>query len=284
MLPATQNAAELHHQWRRRLTSHCNPRFVAARKGFVAMTFVDQGKTGSRFVDIPNLLVVVLYEDESLSDCHPALRFAAYSVSCNKHGIRWGGSSNCRLFKNLALVPQPSARGQRLDRRKTDLVALALRLDRRLSRAARHSAAPWPPLRLPTLWAGFPARHAAGLSGAQHGSDAQSRAAESTSPEFFRVTHNIDGLTAFPIECVSHQLDRAVAVFAELTLATRRQVCRIGSVPDGLIGIRGPSEFDFYKSQFRRRWRQATRTGNTSNPRQQDHDAQHVGNVARVVA
>jgi hypothetical protein len=56
-----------------------------------------------------------------------------------------------------------------------------------------------------------------------------------------------------------------VAVFAELTLGIRRQICRVGELPEGLIGFHRASAFDFYNSRFRNRpegrrpWRRGAR-------------------------
>ena len=62
---------------------------------------------------------------------------------------------------------------------------------------------------------------------------------------------HIDGLTAYPMDWVSGQLRFATAIFAEVTPSLQRQVCRIGNLPEGLIGFQGASAFDFYNSRFR---------------------------------
>jgi hypothetical protein len=162
---------ELRHKWRQQILSHCNPQYLECRKGFVALTFVDQSKTSSEYVDINNLLVALLYEDGTHCSDHRSLRLSGYGVSRVPDGVQWGGAESCRLHIDLTLAPQHGARGQRLDCSKHDLLALALKLDRRLTRAGRYPAAPWPGLRLPPLWAGFRARHAVVLR-----ADARNRA------------------------------------------------------------------------------------------------------------
>ena len=59
------------------------------------------------------------------------------------------------------------------------------------------------------------------------------------------------------------QLDSAVAVFAEVRLGLKRQVCRIASLPDEQIGFHGASAYDFYNSRFRGRpYKRAVSRGN----------------------
>ena len=147
MVTTTPTFDHLPAQWRRQILAHRDPQSVAARKGFVAASFIDQANSSSAFVDIENLLIVLLYEDEfrsvdgSQSQRVP-LRLAGYRASCVLHGVQLGGAANSALFKDLMLGPQYAARGQRIDRSKVELLSLALKLDRRLTRAARHPAAP----------------------------------------------------------------------------------------------------------------------------------------------
>jgi hypothetical protein len=252
MIALTSATDELRRQWRQQILAHCNSRHVAARKGFVAMAFVDQANTSSRFVDINKLLVVVLYEGDAHRSEHRSLRLSGYKVSRVPDGVQWGGADNCRLYKDLALAPLYGARGQRLDHSKHELLALALKLDRRLSRAACHPAAPWPGLRLPRLWAGFRTRHVETLRG--EGPEFERACRErckTTSEVFCESAREIISLKAYPLDWVSDQLDSAVAIFAEPTPSLRRQVCRIGSLPEGLIGFHGAGAYDFYNSRFR---------------------------------
>ena len=203
-------------------------------------------------VDINSLSVVLVFDDESHKYDRALLRLCCYDVSRVPHGVQWGGADNCRLFKDLTLVPKQNARGPRLDISKHELLALALKLDRRLSRAARHPAAPWPSLRLPRLWAGFRASHANGLRGEGPEFERARRQQSATPIELLHgAARQIDGLVAYPLDWVSGRIECAVAVFAELTLGVRRQVCRIDSFPEGFIGFQGASAFDFYNSRFR---------------------------------
>jgi hypothetical protein len=252
MIAMNRSSNNLLSQWRQQLLTHCDPRSVAARKGFVALTFIDHANTSSVFVDIKSLSVVLVFEDESHRYDRCPLRLCCYDVSRISNGVLWGGANNCRQFKDLTLVPRQNARGRRLDIAKHELLALALKLNCRLSRAARHSAAPWPSLRLPRLWAGFRARVANELWGAGPEFERAVQMQRAEPIAFFRDTaRHIDGLTAYPMDWVSGQLNLATAIFAEVTPGMRRQVGRIGNLPDGLVGFQGASAFDFYNSRFR---------------------------------
>jgi hypothetical protein len=254
MIGMTTLTNELRRQWRAQLSAHCNPHHVETRKGFVALTFVDQSNTSSKFVDINNLLVVLVYVDNVRRNDRRSLRLSGYGVSRVRDGVCFGGGENCRIYKDLTLAPQQSARGQRLDCSKHDLLALALKLDRRLSRAARHPAAPWRGLQLPRLWAGFRAHHAGVLQGDGPEFERACRQQGRAGNLLFRDSaHPLHGLTAYPLDWVSSQLESATAIFAEVTPSMRRQICRVGSLPEGLIGFQGASAFDFYNSRFHKR-------------------------------
>ena len=84
----------------------------------------------------------------------------AWNYFPHDHGV-----ANSRFFKDLMLTPRFGARGQRIDPSKVELLSLAMKLDHRLRRAARHPAAPWPSLRLPRVWAGFRQHDARKLHG-----------------------------------------------------------------------------------------------------------------------
>src|SRR3954468_20389206 len=148
----------LHQLWRRQMISRLDSHLIDARQRFVAMTFINLANTPSPFVDIENVLVVLAYDDHSSGNARigrPPLWLAGYRASRVPQGVQWGGWQNSAYLKNVVLAPRAKAYGHRLDSKKADLLSLALKLDRRLSCAARYSAVPWPPLRLPRLWAGF---------------------------------------------------------------------------------------------------------------------------------
>jgi hypothetical protein len=268
MATTTSSVDKLTAQWRRQIFTHRDPQSVAARRGFVAASFIHQSNARSAFVDIDNLLVVLLYEDEfhssgkTLRNRVP-LRLVAYGASRVPHGVQWGGAANNRFFKDLMLTPQFRARGQRIDRNKFELLSLALKLDRRLSRAVRHSAAPWPGLRLPQVWAGFRQNEARNLIGEGPEFEETGRHGGLSATALFQgAAHKVFGLVLFPMDWVTSQLERATAIFAELRPSLRRQTCRTRGVPDGLIGYQGAIAFDFYSSCYRRVRRDDTTSSN----------------------
>lgn len=147
------------------------------------------------------------------------------------------------------LIPKFGARGQRIDRSKSELLSLALKLDRRLSRAARYPAAPWPALRLPRVWAGFHPLRARDLQGkGPEFEEACCLTSESPKSVFRRAARSLYGLTLYPVEWISGQPERATAMFAEVRPSLRRQVFRVEKIPTGLIGFQGANAFDFYES------------------------------------
>jgi hypothetical protein len=257
MIASLKTAKDLQCQWRRQMLSHCNSRWRDFRRGFAAMTYLDNANTSSPYIDINNLLVLLLYEDISHRRDRAPLRFVGYRVTRLDDGVRWGGHENCRLFKDLTLSPTRHARGRRMDLEEIDLLSIALRLHRRVGRAGRHAAAPWQPLRLPRLWAGFRDRHVNALQGKGPEFEAVAHQNGTAASELFlAAARRIDGLLCLPMDWVNTELDSAIAVFAEVTPAMRRQVCRVGDLPGGLAGFQSACIFDFYSSRFRRRSRQ----------------------------
>jgi hypothetical protein len=242
--------------WRRQLMCRLDSDLWEARRRFVAMTFLNLANTVSTFVDIQNLLVVLLYEDSTSGGSRMGrspVRFSGYRLSRVPHGIQWGGRENSAFLKNLLLAPKARAYGQRMDSKKSDLLSLALKLDRRLSLAARHSAAPWPALRLPTLWAGFQQRDLRILRFAGPEFEASWREASASASSLVETTsRQVDGLTLYPIDWVSSQLGMARAIFAEIRPTMSRPVFRVEEIFSNLIGFQGASRFDFFDSRYRR--------------------------------
>ena len=268
MVTVTLPVDKLTAQWRRQILAHRDPQSIAARQGFVAASFIDQSNARSAFVDIENLLVVLLYEDAFHSCAETPqhrvpLRLVAYGASRVPHGVQWGGVANSWFFKDLMLTPQFGARGQRIDRKKSELMSLALKLDHRLCRAARHPAAPWPVLRLPRMWAGYRQSEARNLAGeGPEFEETRRHDGSSASGLFQSVARREFGLVLFPMDWVTGQLEHAVAIFAEMRLSLRQQTSRIERVPDGLIGYQGASAVDFYSSRYRNVRRDATKSSN----------------------
>ena len=79
------------------------------------------------YVEIEKLALILVH-DEVLTDKRLAVRMVGY-VGCRiPHGILWGGRGNACYYKDLLLAPRDRGSGLRLDRRRHDLVDMALRL------------------------------------------------------------------------------------------------------------------------------------------------------------
>lgn len=256
MVTATSSVNYSPGQWRRPILAHCGSQSIAARAGFVAASFIGGANKSTAFVNIERASAVLLFEECSVDHARPQrvpLRLVSYRASRVPQGVQWGGKANSQLFKDLTLTPHFGARGQRIDKRKAELLSLALKLDRRLSRAARHPAAPWPTLRLPRLWAGFYPHHVHDLYGeGPEFEEACYRKNESPPSMLRAAVRTAYGLALYPLDWISNQLERAAAVFAELTPSLRRQVFRLEQLPRDLIGFQGACAFDFFNSRYRR--------------------------------
>jgi hypothetical protein len=266
MVTATPSANCSPGQWRRQILAHRDPQSIVARAGFVAATFIDCGNESSAFVEIERVSAVLLFEEFSVDHARPQhvpLRLVSYRASRVPHGVQWGGEANSQLFKDLTLTPQFGARGQRIDRRKLELLWLARNLNCRLNRAARHPAAPWPSLRLPPTWAGFRHDEARKLVGdGPEFEELRRHRGLSATALFQGAARHAFGLVLYPLDWVTNQLKHAMAIFAELRPSLRRQTCRIEGLPDGLIGYQGASAFDFYSSPYRNVRRYDTTSSN----------------------
>lgn len=254
MNPSAHVLSYSQSHWRRQMNARHNSMMMDARKRLVAVTIIDQSRSSSSLIDIRNLLVLVLYEDGRVSTQpqRNALRFTVYRVRQIAHGVLWGGAENCQLFKDLRLTPCAGARGQRMGRCRSELRSKALKLDSRLSRMSRYPAAPCPGLKLPRIWAGFRRSDAVMLRGAGPEFEQACRNnAASPIALFDSGCKSAYGLTLFPLEWVSGQLDHAVGVFAEVTPSLRHQVFRYDATPKGLSGFQGASAYDFYGSRYR---------------------------------
>jgi len=236
-----------HNRHRRR----AQPRPVAA-VGYLAHGPVIQG-----LIEIEKLTIVLLY-DEPTDNGRLALRLAGYSASRVPWGIRFGGPEQCRFFKDLSLQPVPQARGYRLDLGSTELLSLGLTLESELDRHRRYrQRAMREQIRLPKLWAGFRAVDAAGIAGdGPELADYARRTGTSPAKLMDRLRHIHFGLVLYPLAWVSHHWRQAVAIFADLVRFPRRQVLSLPQLPGNLVGYQGATEFDFYRSRFRRQRQQ----------------------------
>jgi hypothetical protein len=237
-------------RWRRRFGDrHCRyarPRPVAAQGYLVNGPIIDG------LIELEKLVLVLLY-DEPQKNNSLSVRLAGYSGMPVSWGVMWGGTEQCRFFKDLLLYPTPQARGRRLDATRGQLLQLALRLDRHL---IQHARCPWlvhrRHLQLPRLWAGFRALQAAHVTA--DGPELEEycrRTGKSSSQSLEQSRRTHEGLALFPLEWVSHQWQNMTAVFSDLGCFPKWQVFPLRRIPEDLQGFQKAAEYDFYSSRFR---------------------------------
>ena len=237
-------------QWRQRFA---HPRRNLRPRRFAALSYLVNGPVLDSLVEIGKLTIVILY-DEPVRAGHHTLRLAGYSARCVPWGVRFGGSEQCRFFKDLRLQPVAAARGCRTDQASGELLQLGLGLDRELDRHVRYrQRRARKQIRLPKLWAGFHVHDAAGITGdGPELAEYARRTGASPDKLMGRLRHNHSGLVLYPLAWVSHHWQQAVAVFADLERFPRRQVFSLRRLPGDLAGFQDAAEFDFFQSRFRR--------------------------------
>jgi hypothetical protein len=251
LMIATLESPSLLDQWRQRLGGRRHRR--AQPRPLAALGYLANGPVIDGLIEVEKLCIVILC-DELVRPGHCALRLAGYSASRVPWGVRFGGPENCRFFKDLRLQPVPGGRGYRLDLASTELLQLGLALERELDRCIRYRQRPVrEQLCLPKLWAGFQGADAAGITGS--GPELEAYAARTgRSPQHLlgHLRRDCFGLALYPLAWVSHHWQQAAAVFADLERFPKRQVFRLQHMPDDLVGYQDATEFDFWKSRFRR--------------------------------
>jgi hypothetical protein len=226
------------------------------------MGYLANGPAIDSLIEVENLTLVVLY-DEPLPHGRCALRLAGYSASPIPWGVRFGGSDQCRFFKDLWLQPVPDGRGYRLNLADEELLALGLQLERELDRCTRFCRQPLrEQVRLPKLWAAFRPADATSITG--DGPELAAYAQRTGRPpqrllEHLRRDHR--GLACYPAAWVSHHWRQAVAILADLERFPRRQVFRLRNLPRDLAGFQDAAEFDFGSGSRRSRHPRRRGTG-----------------------
>jgi hypothetical protein len=129
------------------------------------MGYLTDGPVESGLIEIGHLTIVILYAHEFRPGQH-ALRLAGFGGAAVPWGVCWGGPDQCRFVKDVLLQPVPSGPGLRLDGADTEMLTLALRLDREIDRTIQYRAAsvrdrPF----MPKLWAGFRPADADSITG-----------------------------------------------------------------------------------------------------------------------
>jgi hypothetical protein len=232
-------------QWRQRFggrrRGHIQPRPLAAMRYLATNPVIDG------LIAVEDLTLVLLY-DEPIGPRYCALRLAGFSGNRIPWGVRFGGPENCRFLKDLRLQPVPGGRGYRLDLADTELLFLALALERELDRHARYrQRRVREQVCLPKLWAGFQPADAARITGG--GPELAAYAAlTGKSPQYLldRLRREKFGLVLYPLAWVSHHWQQVVTVFADLERFPRWQVFRLRQLPGDLVGYQDAAEFQFH--------------------------------------
>lgn len=238
--------------WRRQIARrarrrHCQPRRLGA------IGYLTSGPALDGLIELQNLVLTVLY-DQPCGHQSVAVRAAGFAAEIVPWGIEWGGPEKSRFLKNLTQRPARGARGRCIDLASTKLLELALELDRQVERRSRRRYLPIRrQLRLPSHWVGF------------HKSAASELTFEGPELERFclRINGSVQdaverkrrehyGLVLYPLEWVSHVLQSAVTVFADLNRTPACQVFQLHCPSKDLVGYSGAVKFDFYSTRFDR--------------------------------
>ncbi|QDU26256.1 hypothetical protein ETAA8_13320 [Anatilimnocola aggregata] len=241
---------ELVNRWKRQIGSRKPYR---RQRLLAAIGFLYRAKDRTEpFIELHRLLTVVVFDDP-IGRAFPALRVAGYGARQVPHGVQWGGPDNSKFYKDLRLEPEAGGWGLRIDTFNCDVLHIAMQLQATLHRVDRftpRSATLQP--QLPRLWAGFPAQEAESMraSGPEFaGLCDKFSILPDAMLEKFRREHQ--GLVCFPMDWVSSDLHRSLAVFADMSETPRTQVFRLTDYPEGLQGFQGAAAFDFYHSSQR---------------------------------
>jgi hypothetical protein len=241
---------ELLQRWRCQVASQRRRNACALRQD-AALGYLAQGPIYHGLIDVRRLVFVVLHDQQRPNNAL-AMRVSGYVASGVPWGVKIGGSDHNRFEKDLMCAPARRARGQRFDLAQSELLGLALQLDRYLDRQARHCRKPrlhHP--RWPQPWAAFEPAIAAHFRGA--GPEFETRRDACTRPadRFRSVQRTVIGLTAFPLEWVSHEWQRITTVFADMQSMPKRQIFTLDHAHRNLCGFGGAVEYDLLNSRFR---------------------------------
>jgi hypothetical protein len=242
----TKTFHELQRRWRRQIAARQSRQPGPRRRDVGAIGFLVDGGRASGLVELSRVLLVVVYDAPDRRR-RSTIRLCGYRARCCEHGVLWGGPRNVQFSKDLSLCPRPGARGMRVDSRRTGLLELALRLDHRIDQAMRlQPSAHNRQFRLPRVWAGYDRSRAAKLCGDGPEFEDACRwlgmTREATLQKFRRSQ---DGLTLFPMDWVSGELDGSTALFADVEALPRRQLFQLGEHADGQLGYQGAAAYDF---------------------------------------
>lgn len=242
------NACTLLHRWSRQIAARHNLT-RADKLQRAAMGYVTRERDDGGLIALDQVTFVVVSLEPAQRGRQP-IRVAGFSGSCVPWGVLWGGAANNIFCKDLSLPPIPQARGRNLDLNRSDVVDLALRLERRLHEGypcrSRHRR-----VRLPRLWAALEPSVAANASVSGPELMAASRRT-GKHPTALReqIQRYHRGFVLLPLDWVSHAWESFATVFADLTTVPKQQVVEARRIAKTLRGFRGACEFDFVTSRF----------------------------------
>ena len=243
---------DLLRRWRRQIAARQLRPAAHWPRDVGALGFLVDGGRAGELVELSKVLLVVVY-DQHIGRRFPAIRLRGLRASRVEHGVLWGGAENARLRKDLSLCPRPGAKGMRVDSRHTELLELALRLEHRIDQAVRNQPSTHNRrFRLPRLWAGFSHRGATALHGEGPEIEALCQRFGMSRDSMFENSQRLqDGLTLYPMDWVSNQLDFSLALFAELAGLPRRQIFPLSKFPRDLVGHQMTMAYDFHAGEHR---------------------------------
>lgn len=221
-----------------------NRRRRARRRVIGSMSYLAQVPVVDGLISVERLVFVLLQREAQPTRC---LHLRAFCGGRIPWGVMWGGARHCRLDQRLYLDSAMVIDERPPVIRDARLSAVIMRLDRELqqrsdcARSRRQQK-----LRLPRLWAAFPADFAHRITG--DGPEFQSRLQEtggSASQTLRRSQRWHRGLVLYPLPWVSHLWEQFAAVYADVSRFPQYQVF-LGSSPSSVLqGYYGAAQFDF---------------------------------------
>src|SRR5690348_2055556 len=118
-------------RWRSLIPSRWRFSTASSPREIAALGFLINGWEPAQYVELSKLLLVVLY-DEQRESRRLALRLCGYSAKIVPHGVQWGGPSQRRFCRDLALVPFAGAKRSRIDLSSGSLLDLAFQMEARI--------------------------------------------------------------------------------------------------------------------------------------------------------
>lgn len=243
--------SDLWHQWRRQFAAV--PRRAFPPRECAALTFLFNTAGQNRLIELHQLTAVVVYDRRMEGQTEVIM--CSYRAEQISEGVSWGGSGGCQLERHLSLAPRRNSWGLRFDLAERDLLEASLSMDWRMEVHRRRPNAPrGKQLRLPPLWLGFPLSLEGRLFGKGPEFAAAAEAAEGSEESLINQTGRLHaGQLLLPLDWTGHHWRQSISVFADFGAFPRRQIFSLADPAEGLVGYRGASSFDFYRSP-RERW------------------------------